>query len=294
MPDTDAAATMRGRTVLVTGANVGIGYETARALAAQGARVGLVCRHPEKGAAARERIAAEAVDEVDLFLADLASSDQIDRLIGEVRERYDRLDVLVNNAGVVLINREVSPDGHEMTFAVNHLAPFRLTLGLAPLLRTSAPARVITVSSRAHQRTSMDFDDLHGEQRYGVMRAYGQSKLANILFARELARRTEGWGITSTSMHPGGVATNFGRYNGGVRGALWRAATTIGRPFLRSPAEGADTVVWLATAPLSETPNGAYFMNRRVRTPAPQAQDDAAARRLWDVSVDLTGVDLPA
>lgn len=293
MPATDTPD-LTGRTMLVTGANIGIGYETARALAQGGARVGLVCRNPEKGAAARDRIAAEAQGEVDLFVADLASSQQITRLAGEVRDRYDRLDALVNNAGVVLINREVSPDGHEMTFAVNHLAPFQLTMELAPLLRASAPSRVVTVASRAHQRGQIDFDDLQAERGYGVMSAYAQSKLANVLFARELARRTAGWGITSTSVHPGGVATNFGRYNGGVRGALWRVGTTIARPILRSPAKGAETVIWLATAPVEATPNGAYFKDCRVKQPAPQGEDDEVARRLWEVSAQLTGVDLPA
>lgn len=292
MTDVDLSA----KTVLVTGANVGIGYETALALARLGARTGLVCRNRERGEHAQEEIRSLAGNpNVDLFVADLAARAEIARLVDEVQASYDRLDVLVNNAGVVLMDRDTSPDGQELTFATNHLAPFQLTIGLIDLLKASAPSRVVTVSSRAHARGDMDFDDLNFEHsRYSTMRVYGRSKLANILFARELARRTEGSGITSTSMHPGGVATNFGKRNAGWKGAIWRSAVSLGRPMMRTPQKGAETVIWLASSPAAVADNGAYFVDMKVKTPSKQARDDEIAARLWKVSAELTGVDLPA
>ncbi len=289
---------MGGKTVLVTGANQGIGYETALALAGMGATVGLVCRNKERGETAQAQIRSLAGNQnVDLFHYDLASQAETDRLIDDVKSRYDRLDVLVNNAGVVLNRRQVSPDGHELTLAINHLAPFQLTIGLVGLLTSSAPSRVVTVSSRAHQQGDIYFDDLHLERswgRLGAMRSYGQSKLANILFAREFAKRTEGSGIISTSMHPGGVATNFGKSNPGWTGTVWRLLTKIGGPLMRSPAKGAETVIWLATAPEAIADNGAYFSDKKVKSVSKVAQDDDVAARLWEVSAELTGVDLPA
>ena len=176
-----------------------------------------------------------------------------------------------------------------------NLAPFQLTIGLIDLLKASAPSRVVTVSSRAHARGDMDFDDLNFEhRRYSTMRVYGRSKLANILFARELARRTEGSGITSTSMHPGGVATNFGKRNAGWKGAIWRSAVSLGRPMMRTPQKGAETVIWLASSPDAVADNGAYFVDLKVKTPSKRARDDEIAARLWEVSAELTGVDLPA
>ena len=286
---------LNAKTVLVTGANSGIGYETALGLATMGARVGIVCRNRAKGEAAQEAIRSLAANTaVDLFIADLGSQADIAQLIHEVGTAYDQLDVLVNNAGVVLISRETSADGYELTLATNHLAPYQLTVGLIDRLKAAGASRVVTVSSTMHTRGQIHFDDLQLEQKYGWMRAYGQSKLANVLFASELSRRTAGSGIVSTSMHPGGVATNFGKANGGLRGALWRAFTTLGRPLMRSPRKGAETVVWLAESPDAVADNGAYFVDRKVKQPSARARDPETARRLWEVSAELTGVDLPA
>ncbi len=291
--DTD----MTGKTVLVTGANSGIGYETALALAGMGATVGLVCRNKERGDEALAKIKSfTATDNLHLFHRNLASQAEVAGLIDDVKAQYDRLDVLVNNAGVILNRRQLSPDGYELSFAINHLAPFQLTIGLIDLLKASAPSRVVTVSSRAHQQGDIYFDDLHFEKswgRLGAMRSYGQSKLANILFARELAKRTEGSGITSTSMHPGGVATNFGKTNPGFSGSAWRLLTKIGSPLMRSPAKGAETVIWLATSPEATAANGAYFADKKVKGTSKTAQDDDIAARLWQLSAELTGTDLP-
>ncbi len=286
---------LNGKTVLVTGANSGIGYETALGLAAMGARVGMVCRNRARGEAAQEAIKSLAGSTaVDLFIADLGSQAEIARLIDEVGTAYGQLDVLVNNAGVILLSRETSADGYELTLATNHLAPYQLTIGLIDRLKAVDQARVVTVSSMVHQRAQIHFDDLQLERKYGVMRSYGQSKLANILFASELAKRTQDSGIISTSIHPGGVATNFGRYNPGIRGAIWRGLTTLSKVAMRSPERGAETVVWLASSPDATADNGAYFVDRKVKQPSKRARDSEIARRLWDVSAELTGVDLPA
>lgn len=286
---------LNDKTVLVTGANSGIGYETALGLAAIGARVGMVCRNRAKGEAAQEAIRSLAGNTaVDLFVADLGSQAEIARLVDEVGAAYDQLDVLVNNAGVILLSRETSADGYELTLATNHLAPYQLTVGLIDRLKAVDQPRVVTVSSMAHQRAQIHFADLQLERKYGAIRAYGQSKLANILFASELAERTRASGIISTSMHPGGVATNFGRYNSGIRGAIWRGLTTAGKRVMRSPQKGAETVVWLASSPDAVADNGAYFFDRKVKQPSKRARDAEIARRLWEVSAELTGVDLPA
>jgi NAD(P)-dependent dehydrogenase (short-subunit alcohol dehydrogenase family) len=255
----------------------------------------MVCRNRAKGEAAQEAIRSLAANSaVDLFIADLGSQADIAQLIDEVGTAYDQLDVLVNNAGVVLISRETSADGYELTLATNHLAPYQLTVGLIDRLKDAGESRVVTVSSAMHTRAQIHFDDRQLEQKYGWMRAYGQSKLANVLFAGELSKRTAGSGIVSTSMHPGGVATNFGKANGGLGGALWRVFTTLGRPVMRSPRKGAETVVWLAESPDALADTGAYFVDRKVKQPSARARDPETARRLWEVSAELTGVDLPA
>ncbi len=290
-----SAKTLSGKTVLVTGANSGIGYETALGLAALGARVGMVCRNRAKGEAAQAAIRSLVGNNTaDLFIADLGSQTAITQLIDEVGTTYDQIDVLINNAGVVLTSRETSTDGYELTLATNHLAPYQLTVGLVERLKAAGESRVITVSSRMHTRAQIHFDDLQLEQKYGWMLAYGQSKLANVLFASELSKRTAGSGIVSTSMHPGAVATNFGRANRGLGGVFWRAFTTLGRPVIRSPRKGAETVIWLAESPHARSDNGSYFVDRKVKQPSDRARDPKTARRLWEVSAVLTGVDLPS
>lgn len=277
---------MDGKVCLVTGATRGIGRVAARELARLGATVLVTARDPGRGRDTAEEIRRDAGREVEVLEADLASQASIRRLAGEVRRRTDRLHVLLNDAGAIYAERRVSPDGRELTFALNHLGYFLLTNLLLDPLREGAPSRVVCVASEAHRRARVDWDDLDGERGYRAWKAYGQSKLANVLFTRELARRLEGSGVTANCLHPGVVATGFGRNNRGLFGTLMKLAA----PLLASPAEGADTAVWLATAPEVAGISGEYFARRRAVRPSRAAQDMVAARRLWEVSEALTGI----
>jgi retinol dehydrogenase-12 len=282
--------TLEDRTCLVTGATSGIGQETALGLAREGARVLIVGRDPARGEAARSAIAKQSGnDRIELLLADLGSLAEIQRLADAVMARCDALHVLINNAGAVNLRRQLTADGLEATFAVNHLAYFALTLRLLDLLRASAPARVINVASDAHKIGAIDWSDLQSEQRYrglflvAAMRVYGTSKLQNILFTRELAGRLRDSGVTANCVHPGAVATRLGANNGGAG----RIATGLLRPFMLSPAEGAQTSIHLATAPDLAGVTGRYFARKRELRPSRAARDASAARRLWDVSREL-------
>ena len=217
---------------------------------------------------------------MDTLIADLSSQAAVRKLAGEVLGRYPRLDVLVNNAGAMYARRQVTEDGIELTWAVNHLAPFLLTTLLLDRLKESAPARIVTTASAAHQGARIPFDDVNAERSYRGFERYGQTKLANILFTRELARRLEGSGVTATCFHPGLVATGFNRNNG----LLMDLGMTILRPVSRSPEKGAETLVWLATAPEAAIVNGGYYFDKEQVMPSAEAQDMDAARRLWDVS----------
>jgi NAD(P)-dependent dehydrogenase (short-subunit alcohol dehydrogenase family) len=274
---------MDGKTAVVTGATSGIGYETALGLARLGASVVLVARDAQRGARALEAVAAASRDgRPVLLVADLASLAQVRRLARDLAA-LPRVDVLVNNAGAMHARRKLTEDGLEMTFAVNHLAPFLLTRLLLPKLAASAPARVVTVASEAHRPAALDFDDLQAERGYASMRAYGRSKLANVLFSNELARRTAGTGVTSNSLHPGVVATGFGKNDPGWMNFL---VTTFGG-LLMAPAAGARTTLHVATAPELESVTGRYFRRSREALPSPAARDVAAAGRLWEVSSRL-------
>lgn len=278
---------MVGKVVMVTGANAGIGKETALSLARMGATVVLVCRSRSKGEAAQADIqTASNNPHVDLILADFASLAAVRRAAETFLARYDRLDVLVNNAGLYLGKRLLSADGYEMTFAVNHLAPFLLTNLLLDTLKASAPARIINVSSGAHAAGRIRFDDLQSARGYQGFRAYADSKLANILFSNELARRLAGTGVTANSLHPGAVASNFAQDTGGFFGQLFKLA----RPFMRTPEQGAQTSIYLASAPEIADVSGVYFVDSRPARTAPQANDAAAAQRLWEVSAELVGL----
>jgi NAD(P)-dependent dehydrogenase (short-subunit alcohol dehydrogenase family) len=280
---------MRGKTILITGATNGIGLEAAVELARRGARMFLVGRDPGRTQAAVEQVKARSGSgEVASFLCDFSSQASIRALAGEVLGRLDRLDVLINNAGGVNKKRELTADGIERTFAVNHLGYFLLTNLLLDLIRKSAPARIVTVASIGHRRGTLDFDDLGFERGgYWIMRAYTRSKLANVLFAAELARRLAGTGVTSNSLHPGSVATN-----------IWSGAPTwakpviqlLWRPFFLSVEEGAAFIVQLAADPKLEGVTGKYFERGVAVPPAPLAQDEALARKLWDVSAAMTGL----
>lgn len=275
---------------MVTGANSGIGKAAAAALAKMGAHVVMVARSRERGASAQEEIKRESGNEqIDLLLADLSVQDDIHKLAEVFRSHYDRLDVLVNNAGVFMMQREETVDGLEVTFAVNHLGYFLLTNLLLDMLKESAPARIINVSSGAHYGAKMDFDDLQAEQSFAGFRAYGQSKLANVLFTRELAERLEGTDVTVNAVHPGFVASNFAKNNGFFARIGMKL---IGSLFGRSPEKGAETVVYLVSSADVEGVSGKYFEDKQVKKPAAAAMDEAAARRLWQVSEELTGLEV--
>jgi NAD(P)-dependent dehydrogenase (short-subunit alcohol dehydrogenase family) len=247
----------------------------------------LVARSRTKGETAAADISGKTKNRnVDLLLCDLSSQHQVRALASEILKRYSRLHLLVNNAGLILPSRLVTEDGIETTFAVNHLAPFLLTNLVGDRLQESAPARVLAVSSGVHQAGSIDFDDLMGERDYSAWRAYAQSKLANVLFTRELARRWRGTGVTVACLHPGVVRTGFAR--NGPDSFLF--GTWIGRLFLRSPKKGAETPIWLATMGEDEIVNGGYYVKRRLTEPSSVSRDPKIARRLWELSERLTGL----
>jgi len=283
---------MEGKTVVVTGANSGIGLETAAELAAMGARVLVTARNADKGRTAVAAVTARAggTGSAQLVVFDLADLSSVRRGADEILEQAPRLDVLVNNAGVVRSVRAETVDGNEATFATNHLGPFLLTNLLLGRLEASAPSRVVTVASTAHAsaRHGIAFDDLQSERHYRAMRVYGQSKLANILFTLELARRLEGTGVTANSLHPGTVRTGYGA-DGDARGFL-SFGIKLASPFFLSPAKGARTSVYLASSPEVDGVSGEYFVKCRPRSPRRWAQDPEAARRLWEVSEQLTGL----
>jgi NAD(P)-dependent dehydrogenase (short-subunit alcohol dehydrogenase family) len=279
---------VREKTILVTGASAGIGYEAAVELLRRGAKVVMVGRDAARtAAAAREAAARSGAAEPPFLLCDFSSQAKVRGLAQAFLAQHSRLDVLVNNAGGVNKDRGVTADGIETTFAVNHLGYFLLTNLLLDLLVKSAPARVVTVASVGHRRGTLDFDDLGFEKGYSIMKAYARSKLANVLFANELARRLEGRGVTSNSLHPGSVATNI--WSGAP---LWAKPIIffLFRPFFITPKEGGDRIVQLVADPGLADTTGRYFENGRVVEPAPLARDAALGRRLWDVSAGLVGL----
>lgn len=277
------------KTSLVTGANSGIGKEIARGLAAAGGRVLMVARDRERGEAARAELAVSTGNQaVELLVYDLSSQRQIRELAAKVIDDDHRLDVLVHSAGLTLGKRILTEDGIETTFAVNHLAPFLLTNLLLKKLKESAPSRIVTVASDAHRGATIDIDDPNGEDGFSCWRAYGQSKLGNILFTRELARRLRGTGVTATCLHPGVVRSGFGRQGPGFIRIYFKIAGI----FLLSPQEGADTALWLASSPEVEGASGGYYERRSLANPSPAARDPEAAKRLWRLSEEMTGLDL--
>jgi len=276
------------KTIVITGASDGIGLEAASQLARQGHHVALVGRTPAKVEAAWKRIRAESPDvPVETFLCDNTSLADVRGLAHELLAAYPRIDVLVNNAGTVFDKRTVTPDGIEATFQVNHLAGFLLTELLLDRIVASGPARIVTTSSIGHYSGTMDFDDLGFERGYQIMRAYGRSKLANVLHTRHLARRLEGTGVTATVLHPGVVRTAFGRED---TGRLLRLMFPLVTPFMKTPEQGAATSIYLASSPEVAGATGAYFANRRPKRSSKLSYDLDLAGRLWDVSAELTGV----
>ena len=276
---------MTGKTVLITGGTGGIGKATAIGLSALGARVGITGRDQARADAAAAEISRESGNPaVDVFVADMSSQAEVRRLADEVLTAYPRIDVLLNNVGGFWNHRHVTVDGLEHTFALNHLAPFLLTDLLLDRLKASTPARVVTVSSGAQSMGKIDFDDLMGEQKYSGSRAYNQSKLANVMFTYELARRLEGTGVTATALHPGMTSTAFSAEDPALG---W--LVTILRPFMKSPQRGAETPVYLASSPEAEGLTGHYFANRKIKKSNDFSYDTAATARLWQVSAELVG-----
>ena len=272
---------------MVTGANAGIGKETAVVLAERGARVVMVCRNRARGEPALAEIKARSGnDTVALLTADFASQQQIRALADAYRRTYDRLDVLVNNAGLHRFRRHETEDGIELTWAVNHLAPFLLTNLLLDVLKAGAPARIVVVSSESHRDGWIDFEDLAIRRFYRGMAAYARSKRANVLFTYELARRLAGTGVTATCLHPGMVATRMWHRNNG----FLRYGLGLLKPLFLSPEEGARPVVRLAVDPVLNGVTGTYFNRMRPARSAPSSYDVAIARRLWAVSSEMVGV----
>jgi retinol dehydrogenase 14 len=283
---------MAGRTCLVTGATSGIGKAAASALARLGAELVLVARDPARGQATADELrVATGNPRVELLLADLASQASIRQAAQAIERTHDRLHVLVNNVGGHWATRHVTVDGLELTFALNHLAYFLLTNLLLDRLRASAPARIVNVTSSAQAFGDLHLDDLQFQRRYRGQAAYNQSKLANVLFTYELARRLEGTGVTVNCAAPGVTRTNFGRDDSGP---VMRLLAPLARPFMRSPEQGADTPVWLASAPEVEGETGGYYARRRARRSSRRSYDPELARRLWRVSEELTGLRQPA
>lgn len=276
---------MHGKIVLVTGATAGIGEVAARELARLGATVVGVGRNAEKCRTVAEQIRAATGDvQVEFLVADLSTQAGGRQVANEFKRRYSRLDVLLNNAGAYFATRQTSADGLEMTFALNHMAYFLLTDLLLDVLKASAPARIINVSSEAHRGFKLNFDDLQNERGYNGFPAYGQSKLANVLFTHELARRLAGTGVTANALHPGFVATNFGHNNGSVVSFLMKIIQQLGA---LKPEQGAATSIYLATAPAVAQVTGQYFDKSRAVSSSPESYDEAAARRLWEASAAL-------
>jgi NAD(P)-dependent dehydrogenase (short-subunit alcohol dehydrogenase family) len=273
---------LAGRTVIVTGASSGIGAAGAEELGRRGAEVVPVGRDSGRLAAVTERIDNAA----EPLTADFASLTEVRSLAERLLERHPQIHVLVNNAGTVTGRRELSEDGYEMVFAVNHLAPFLLTNLLLDRLRESAPARVVTTSSIAHGQGQVDLDNLQLERGWSWSRAYGNSKLANVLFTRALARRLDGSGVVANCFHPGTVRTRIARDTGLLRSLAWKAATM----FASSPARGAETLVYLAASPEAAEVSGEYFVDSKPGRTAGRARDDEKAERLWEASEDLTGL----
>ncbi len=282
---------MAGKTVLVTGGTGGIGRATAVGLASLGARVGISGRDAARTASAAAAIAGEAGNaSVDAFPADMSSQAEVRRLASAVLDAYPRLDVLVNNVGGFWATRHTTADGLEHTYAVNVLAPFLLTDLLLDRLTASAPSRVVTLSSGAQRMGRIDFDDLQGERDFSGQRAYNQSKLADVLFTFELARRLKGTGVTANTLHPGLVRTAFAAEDSS---AAWKVMIPLMRPFMKSPARGAETSIYLASSPEVAGVSGVYFSGRKPASVNPIANDPSVAAQLWKANSDLVALTHP-
>lgn len=276
---------MKDKICIVTGANSGIGKVTTLELAKMGARLLMICRNTEKAEQTRKEIAGITQNQnLEIFQCDFASQKQIRRVSEEIKNRISHIDVLVNNAGFIAnTKRELTEDGLETTFAVNHLGYFMLTNLLKEPLLAAPAARVVNVSSEAHRFSRLDLDNLQLEKGYSSIKAYALSKLLNILFTRELAKRTKGTSLTANCLHPGGVATNFSANSNGIMKYLFK----FGKPFLISPGKGAETSVYLATSPLVREITGEYFANKKIKAASLSAFSESNARKVWEISMQL-------
>lgn len=277
---------MQGKTVVITGGTSGIGEIAARKLAEMGARIVLIARSKSRGKVTLARLQAKAPDVAHtVHYADLSRISEMKRVAAEIATEEPPIDVLINNAGAIFAAWRLTEEGLECTFALNHMAYFVVTEGLRERLLAAAPARIVNTASAAHQRARLDFDDLQMAKDFGAMKAYGRSKLCNILFTRELSRRLQGTGVTANCLHPGFVATRIGDESGGaISGFAWLA-----KLFAISPGQGAETIVYLASAPCVAETTGEYFYQRQPIAPSPAAQDDRTALLLWERSIALAG-----
>ncbi len=278
-----AEASMQGKICLVTGSSSGIGLVTARELARQGATVVMLCRNTARGEAAQAEIKAATGQQVDLIVADLAVLSDVRHAADVFKQRYEQIHVLINNAGGINATRKLTPDGLEATFVTNYLAPFLLTMQLVDLLKASSPARVINVSSLAHQNASINFDDLQGEKRFSSWQAYSQAKLALIFFTYELADRLKETGVTVNALHPGVIASRFSEGLSTPLRLGWRLFT----PFLSNVEKGARTTIYLATSPDVAGVTGKYFSASKEKASSPLSYDETIRRHLWEVGEEL-------
>ncbi len=281
-------ANMDGKVCIVTGSNSGIGKETAFALAEMGATVVMAVRDADKGESARAEILEQTGNtKTDLMICDVACLESIRQFAKEFTEKYDRLDVLINNAGCTIHKRQVTIDGFERTLAVNYLGPFFLTHELLPILKSSAPSRVINLTSGIHFRAKVDFDDLQNECKYRAMDAYGAAKLMVVMYTYELARRLEGTGVSVNAVHPGFAATSMGSNMGALR---YKIMFKIVRPLQISAKKGAETSVCVATSPELEGVTGKYFAKSKEQLSSELSYDEEAQKRLWAVTEELLGL----
>jgi NAD(P)-dependent dehydrogenase (short-subunit alcohol dehydrogenase family) len=278
---------MKGKVVVITGATSGIGQVAAEELAGMRARIVQVARDRERGEAAVGRLRSRAPGIAhSIYYADMARISEMKRVAAEIVKAEPRIDILINNAGALFNSRQITEDGLERTFALNHVSYFVLTEGLRERLAASAPARIINTSSDAHSGKKLDLDDLQSSKAFRGFNVYGVSKLCNILFTRELARRLAGTGVTANCLHPGFVATRFGDQSGGMFSMVVRLA----KNFALTPQKGAETIIYLATSPDVANVTGQYFYKCRPATPSKEAQDDAKAGRLWEATARLANV----
>ncbi|MGB0347231.1 MAG: SDR family oxidoreductase [Balneolaceae bacterium] len=278
---------MKNKLCIITGANAGIGFETARELARQGAFIVMVCRNEDKAIAAKKAIQQETPSAgIDIILCDFSIQDEIRKAASEILEKYDKIDVLINNHGFIVDKFVETVDGLESTFAVNHIGYFLLTYLLLPTIKNSGKARIVSVSSDAHRSGKFDPNNLQSKDNYNSWQAYSDSKLFNILFTIELADRLKDTEVTANCLHPGVVRTKFGNGMNPIFALLWK----IGSPFMKSHKDGAETSIYLATSEEVAEVNGAYFADSKVKTPRKQALDPEAARELWSISEELCGL----